>query len=559
MAKSNGFFGLRRGSTKNFTFSQLDGMQITKERVSEVKNPRTAGQMRQRMVMTTVGAAYKFLKAIADHSFEGKTSGMACMREFMSRNLNNLKAGAALNGSIPYNEYKDGEINPLPFVLALGSLEPIAYTFDAQKHLVIAFNKAGVDLTTAEGIYKLMGLQKGDLITFCSVLGSATVTNGVYDYKPSRFEIVRLYCDQSGAVDDVQNAFTISTNLEDAAVSFDKSNGLVIKSNVADFGCVIRSRKTESGWLRSNATMIVADGVVANASTTAQLATYPIGTDLILNNGPMANEENGSSNGAVVGVQLSFAQASINATYGSNAAAPALSGAPAGATITYTSKNPDIAQVNANTGVVTPMANGSAVIEAVSSVVPGYTSGKAQFTVIVSGAPQSPSLAFAQSSVSVTSGSTVAAPTLNGKPSGATLTYVSLNPDIASVDSNSGLVTPLANGTATIKATTSATDGYTSASATFQVVCSGFDNANDFEVDPAEVSGSLRVNQTATQKITFSNPENIEPTVKGAISYTVADDKQSVTVTYNQTTSLVTITLGSKSATVKFSIIADLD
>ena len=73
MAKSNGFFGLRKGSTKNFTFSTLDGKQITKERVIDVKNPRTESQMRQRMLMTTVGAAYRFLKPIADHSFEGKT------------------------------------------------------------------------------------------------------------------------------------------------------------------------------------------------------------------------------------------------------------------------------------------------------------------------------------------------------------------------------------------------------------------------------------------------------------------------------------------------------
>ena len=64
MAQSKGFFGLRKGSTKSLTFSTLDGKQITKDCVYDVKNPRTESQMRQRMLMTTVGAAYKMLKYI---------------------------------------------------------------------------------------------------------------------------------------------------------------------------------------------------------------------------------------------------------------------------------------------------------------------------------------------------------------------------------------------------------------------------------------------------------------------------------------------------------------
>ena len=91
MAKSKGFFGLRSGSTKNFTFSELNGQQITKERVYKVKNPRTLQQMRQRMVMATVSAAYSYLKEICDHSFEGFGVGSPCMSEFMRLNLDALK------------------------------------------------------------------------------------------------------------------------------------------------------------------------------------------------------------------------------------------------------------------------------------------------------------------------------------------------------------------------------------------------------------------------------------------------------------------------------------
>lgn len=291
MAQSKGFFGLRKGSTKSLTFSTLDGKQITKDRVYEVKNPRTESQMRQRMLMTTVGAAYKMLKSIADHSFEGYSSGMQCMRQFNSRNLNRFKQAAAAKGSVAFNEYKDGDINPLPFILASGSLPGFVFSFDGESNLQIVGEKKDADFTTAEGIYAALGVQRNDLITFCTVIGEGTTLNGVYSYKAERFNIVRLYCDKSGAVTKPADAFTISTNNDQASISMSTAvNAITIKTGEADFGAVIQSRKNDSGWLRSDAVMIVNETVIDGVKTANQLDTYPVGTELILNNGPMANQ-----------------------------------------------------------------------------------------------------------------------------------------------------------------------------------------------------------------------------------------------------------------------------
>ena len=291
MAQSKGFFGLRKGSTKSLTFSVLDGKQITKDRVYDVKNPRTEAQMRQRMLMTTIGAAYKTLKSIADHSFEGYSSGMQCMRQFNSRNLNRFKQAAAAKGSVAFNEYKDGDINPMPFILASGSLPGFAFKFDETSNLEIVGEKEGADFTTAEGIYAALGVQRNDLITFCTVIGEGTTTNGVYSYKAENFNIVRLYCDKSGSVTKPADAFTISTNNDQASISMSTAgNAITIKTGEADFGAVIQSRKNDSGWLRSDAVMIVNDTVIAGVKTANQLDTYPVGTELILNNGPMANQ-----------------------------------------------------------------------------------------------------------------------------------------------------------------------------------------------------------------------------------------------------------------------------
>lgn len=291
MAQSKGFFGLRKGSTKSLTFSVLDGKQITKDRVYDVKNPRTEPQMRQRMLMTTIGAAFKTLKSIADHSFEGYSSGMQCMRQFNSRNLNRFKQAAAAKGSVAFNQYKDGDINPLPFIIASGSLPGFSFKFDATSNLEIVGEKEDADFTTAEGIYAALGVQRNDLITFCTVIGEGTTLNGVYSYKAERFNIVRLYCDKSGAVSKPADAFTISTNNDQASVSMSTAaNAITIKTGEADFGAVIQSRKNDSGWLRSDAVMIVNDTVIADVKTANQLGTYPVGTELILNNGPMANQ-----------------------------------------------------------------------------------------------------------------------------------------------------------------------------------------------------------------------------------------------------------------------------
>lgn len=291
MAKSKGFFGLRKGSTKSLTYSVLDGIQITKDRVYDVKNPRTESQMRQRMLMTTVGAAYKMLKSIADHSFEGFSSGMQCMRQFNSRNLNRFKQAAAAKGSVAFNSYKDGDINPLPFILASGSLPGFSFNFDDTSNLQIKGEKENADFTTAEGIYAALGVQRNDLITFCTVIGEGSTSNGVYSYVAERFNIVRLYCDKSGAVSKPADAFSISTNNDQAVITMSTAaNAITIKTGAADFGAVIQSRKNDSGWLRSDAVMIVNEDVISGVKTANQLATYPVGTELILNNGPMANQ-----------------------------------------------------------------------------------------------------------------------------------------------------------------------------------------------------------------------------------------------------------------------------
>lgn len=97
MAKSRSFFGLRQGSTKTHTYQIYRGKQVTKDRVAEVRNPRTAKQTAHRLVFAVVSQATKFLAPIVDHSYEGKSFGGVSKNYFQSINGKYLKKLAAID------------------------------------------------------------------------------------------------------------------------------------------------------------------------------------------------------------------------------------------------------------------------------------------------------------------------------------------------------------------------------------------------------------------------------------------------------------------------------
>lgn len=361
MAKSKGFFGLRSGSTKNFTFSELNGQQITKERVYKVKNPRTLQQMRQRMVMATVSAAYSYLKEICDHSFEGFGVGSPCMSQFMRINIDALKAKAQNDAAvIAFNSYQDKNINPVPFMVSKGSLNEIVPTI-AENKLSWSTAKGNADTTTAEGIYAALGLNQGDMVTFI-LCGGDFVSNAALTFAPQPLAITRLHANKQGAVSSLANAFTVESNNQgNINVDFSLGTNIVFDATCDKLvmGAVIISRKAADKWLRSNATMVVKTGI-PTTSVSRQLATYPVERDLILNGSGLAK---GSSTSSLPKPSLSLAASSVNiSTPGGTANSPRLYGAPAGAGFTYSIANSNVATINTASGLVTAKANGTTLV-----------------------------------------------------------------------------------------------------------------------------------------------------------------------------------------------------
>lgn len=295
MAKSNSFFGLRRGSTKSLTFAVNDGMQITKDRVTQVKNPRSKAQMAQRCLLKTISLAYASMKSILDHSFEGVSYGALSMRHFQSINFNLVKAARfATAKTIGYAKYGDSTPNLGQYVIAQGSLNQP--NFNA---FTLAVQGSGIsiavsDVTTVADFATKLSIGLGEMITICAQIQSNK--NAV------AFAWVRFTLPSNAAanISEIQ----VESNLKVEATF---NNGVSAVVSVADFGSdtakgalytAIRSKYSANGWLRSKAVLNLVTGTLTYEDEYKEaLHTYPTGEEYPLNGSDASG--NGGGGGGI--------------------------------------------------------------------------------------------------------------------------------------------------------------------------------------------------------------------------------------------------------------------
>ena len=275
MAQSKSFFGLRRGSTKSLTFSVYNGKQVTKDKVTEVKNPRTSMQMSQRAVMSTVLKAYSSMKDICNHSFEGVPYGQKTMNAFISDNINMLRKNVP---AVNLSEWKR-EAVPNSYIISRGSLPSVSLLTTGP------FVHIEAKPTTIGQFFDIFGAtQVGDMVTTCILDGAKFVW----------IRYTRTVENQSKVLGEakVSTAFTPQTDIESnigygselTKYSWDNSTSdsmVVLHFEKASIGCIV-SRKSEKGWLRSTCVMSF---VNSDTNYVSALATYPSVEEPILNGG----------------------------------------------------------------------------------------------------------------------------------------------------------------------------------------------------------------------------------------------------------------------------------
>lgn len=167
--------------------------------------------------------------------------------------------------------------------------------------------------------------------------------------------------------------------------------------------------------------------------------------------------------------ELAYGTGSVTKTFGADVFTNTLTNSHSVA-VTYSSSDETVATVNGS-GQVTILKAGSTTITASSAAqtvaAVSYCADEASYTLTVNKASISPTLSYDPASVTV--GSTLTSFTLSGNSGSGTVTYVSSNDAIATVNS-SGVVTGVAPGTVTITATIAATTNYNGNTATSNTI-----------------------------------------------------------------------------------------
>lgn len=286
MAQSKSFFGLRTGSTKSLTFQVLNGKQITKDRVYNVKNPQSIAQMQQRALMATAVTAYSKLKEICDHSFEGVEVGSKSMAEFIKLNLAKLSRKAP---EVNITEYKSGVYANNNYIVSKGSLVPPAVVNNGDKITIKTGVKYVEDSVTWGSVASSLGIKKGGMLTFM-VAGGGQCTwlrikfnNDMWDTK---VVINQSNISQLSNLDAIEGNNLEFESILSIAPNETDNDKLEFNLSIAENEAVaaIISEKTEGVWKRSTAELVGTIEFMYEAA----FATYPINTTLLLNGGKMS-------------------------------------------------------------------------------------------------------------------------------------------------------------------------------------------------------------------------------------------------------------------------------
>ena len=316
MSKAGFWLRGSKGKLAGATLYQSNGETIMREVVSP-SNPKTDGQLLQRIVMHTVMGAYSAMKAICDHSFEGIKKGQNTMSYFMKQNVQFCREKIATmqqQGTTVYGMYNFAPLGikgftPNQYQVAMGSLPQITSYIkdDTTQYGYIA----GFAANTYADVIKTLGLKRGDQLTFCifQELSSA--------YGAKEFKFARVILDPTnadGTPADLSVAFIGANgkinlpsirNEGNFYFSYNESNQVLfgVSSGVggpANF--VIASRKGSDGnWMRSTTYMsYIESGISYNLGECLDMAKNG-NTGLYVNN-PLYLNNAGEGDGSTTAI-----------------------------------------------------------------------------------------------------------------------------------------------------------------------------------------------------------------------------------------------------------------
>lgn len=316
MAKVGFWLKGSKGKLAGATMYQSNGETIMREVVSP-SNPKTDGQLLQRIVMHTIMGAYSAMKEICDHSFEGFKKGQETMSYFMKQNVQFCREKIATmqqQGTSVYGMYNFAPLGvkgftPNQYQVAMGSLPQIHSYIkdDSTSHGYLA----GFSANTYENVIATLGLKRGDQLTFCIFQQLSEA------YGAKEFKFARVILDPTNA-DGTPADLSVPFIGEDGKInlpSIRNEGNFYFAYNAAnqvEFGItsaiggpanfVIASRKGSDGnWMRSTTYMsYVTSGQSYNLGECLDMAKN--GNSALYVNNPLYLNNAGEGDGGAVAI-----------------------------------------------------------------------------------------------------------------------------------------------------------------------------------------------------------------------------------------------------------------
>lgn len=276
-----------------------NGKKLMRIRQTEVYNPKTDGQLFQRMIIATAARAYSLLNSVCDHSFQGIAVGGQSQSYFLKRASKDIREYISKN-------YPDANVTSLLKFVGLSSPTNINLTGaglliseGTLKEIPVTINGEDVEFgsnmdfeneMTLSQLMASINAEPGDQISVITIGSAYGCAKSRYVISPN-LTTQQLSMKWSAAKAD-SNVIVEKEESDNAPLGFNPDSGYVMipQGNTDSYAvALVLSRKNGSSWMRSTQRLIFTGDVAAALETNAPskvLADWKAGTAQIAGENP---------------------------------------------------------------------------------------------------------------------------------------------------------------------------------------------------------------------------------------------------------------------------------
>jgi hypothetical protein len=245
------------GSTGDFTFKQLNGQTVVSEKVTQMRNPRSAAQMQTRTKFTNIVSMYRGIRPLINYGFETKSKGCSDYNMFVRVNMQQTPV------YLTKQQVAGGACVAAPYQITQGSLPAIVISGtgnSAKTDIYLGALTIGATTTVAQFAQAVVennaDYKYGDQISYFLVKQKVNEETGIPYCQFSACKVVLDAADSTTKLWDV--VFRNGFSTQDSSLAHSGNDGDCVF-------CWVHSRKASNGkTLVSSQMLLNANSILAD-------------------------------------------------------------------------------------------------------------------------------------------------------------------------------------------------------------------------------------------------------------------------------------------------------